>query len=172
MTDAITLSGIDYRILEQVQALSRSWQTRNPSGAAYCWPGRKWLAERAGCNVWTISRHTARLARAGYLRVVHRRPVAGRWSSNLYVLLGPAARSAAAAAASLHAVLHRVRGRAHQRKNQYPIRESARPETAGSALETPPSRLRPPPGGRSRPPDTPTATPIRSWSDAARALRG
>ena len=76
------LLGVDYRILDELAFLSKQQQKK--SGAAYAMPGRAYLSQKLGCSVRTISRSISRLKRLGILDSTQRRPVRGRWKTNLY----------------------------------------------------------------------------------------
>jgi helix-turn-helix protein len=76
------LLGTDFRLLDELTFLAK--QQKKKSGAAYCVPGRKYLAEKLGCSIRTISRSIARLTRLGVLAVTHRRPIRGIWQTNMY----------------------------------------------------------------------------------------
>jgi DNA-binding transcriptional ArsR family regulator len=78
------LDGIDFRLLDELTFLCRKQRQR--TGAAYCCPGREYLAGKVGCDVGTISRHTSKLERLGLLEKLQRRPVRGQWRSCLYRL--------------------------------------------------------------------------------------
>lgn len=77
------LSGVDLVILEAIHY----WTEK--TGIAY--PGRAWLAQRAGCSIRTISRHVTKLKRMGYLTARQRRYRRrdGTWDtrSNVYRIL-------------------------------------------------------------------------------------
>jgi Helix-turn-helix domain len=76
------LLGTDFRLLDELTFLAKQQQKK--SGAAYCMPGRKYLAEKLSCSIRTISRSIARLRRLGILDAIQRRPVRGLWQTNLY----------------------------------------------------------------------------------------
>jgi len=76
------LLGVDYRLLDALGFLAK--QQRKKSGAAYCMPGRKYLSQKLGVSIRTVSRSIARLKRLGILDVIQRRPVRGIWKTNLY----------------------------------------------------------------------------------------
>jgi len=57
------LDGYDFRILDELAFLCK--QQRQRTRAAYCCPGREYLAGKIGCDVGTISRHTSKLVRLG-----------------------------------------------------------------------------------------------------------
>lgn len=78
------LDGIDFRLLDELAFLCKQQQKR--TGAAYCCPGREYLAAKTGCDVGTISRHTTKLEKLGLLEKIQRRPVRGQWRSCLYRL--------------------------------------------------------------------------------------
>src|SRR5262245_34283783 len=78
------LDGIDIRILETVLYYQKKYSVAFPS--------RYILAQRAGCNESTISRHVTKLKHLGVLWVTYRkyRRKNGTWQtrSNVYRLLG------------------------------------------------------------------------------------
>ena len=76
------LLGTDYRLLDELSFLAR--QQRKKSGAAYCMPGRQYLSQKLGVSIRTVSRSIARLTRLGILDATQRRPIRGRWQTNLY----------------------------------------------------------------------------------------
>jgi DNA-binding transcriptional ArsR family regulator len=78
------LDGIDFRLLDELAFLCK--QQRQRTGAAYCCPGREYLARKVDCDIGTISRHTSKLERLGLLEKIQRRPVRGQWRSCLYRL--------------------------------------------------------------------------------------
>jgi alkylated DNA nucleotide flippase Atl1 len=57
------------------------------NGARQCWPSYEHLAYRAACDVRTVGRAVASLARVGMLAWKRRPGRAGRLSSNLYTLV-------------------------------------------------------------------------------------
>ncbi len=57
---------------------------RSPSGAIYCTPGEKWLANQLGVCRETISDHIGWLNSMRLIRVIHRRPVGDQFQTNLY----------------------------------------------------------------------------------------
>jgi DNA-binding transcriptional ArsR family regulator len=78
------LDGIDFRLLDELAFLCRKQRQR--TGAAYCCPGREYLARKVDCDIGTISRHTTKLERLGLIEKIQRRPVRGQWRSCLYRL--------------------------------------------------------------------------------------
>lgn len=76
------LTGTDFRLLDELSFLSRLQRKR--TGASYAMPSRRYLAEKIGCSIRTVSRSVARLKRLGILEAVQRRPRRGVWRSNLY----------------------------------------------------------------------------------------
>ena len=78
------LDGIDFRLLDELAFLCK--QQRQRTGAAYCCPGREYLATKVDCDVGTISRHTSKLEKLGLLEKIQRRPIRGQWRSCLYRL--------------------------------------------------------------------------------------
>lgn len=108
------LKARDFQLLDHLLFLSHSNARRNNSPALYSWPGREWLAAKLRCSVRTITRHTTRLAAAGLLRRVQRRPEHGQWRSNLYVILGAAGRAVAKTRQKLASLLRRGPQLAHK----------------------------------------------------------
>lgn len=78
------LDGIDFRLLDELAYLCK--QQRQRSTAAYCCPGREYLAKKVGCDVGTVSRHTSKLEKLGLIEKIQRRPIRGQWRSCLYRL--------------------------------------------------------------------------------------
>lgn len=107
------LRSIDAGLLDNLAFLCRLRRAESGTGAAYCTPGRAWLAQRLGVSVWTISRHTSRLKRLGALEKVQRRPKAGKWQTNLYVLRGRCAWIVGTALARVRRPPSRVPSGAH-----------------------------------------------------------
>lgn len=106
------LKSIDFLILDHLAYLSRLRAAHSPKRAHYATPGRAWLAAKAGVSVSTITRHTTRLKALGLLDKRQRRPVEGKWQTNLYVLVG---RAAWIVARSMHAMRRRPNRRASVR---------------------------------------------------------
>lgn len=52
----------------------------------YCVPSEKYLSKDAYCARETVSRNITTIKKLGLLRVIQRRPVEGRFSTNLYKL--------------------------------------------------------------------------------------
>lgn len=77
------LDGHDIKILEELTFLSKT--------RGYARPARTYLSNKLGVTIWTISRHTAKLARLGLLRIQHRRRQKsdGTWTfrTNVYQVL-------------------------------------------------------------------------------------
>jgi len=101
------LTGLDARLLEQLAYLARLQRAKSPTRAAYCTPGRKWLAQRLDCHPDTISRHTTKLRDLGIIDKKQRRPVSGEWQTCLYAITHPLGWKFA----QLRAVIHRVANR-------------------------------------------------------------
>jgi len=78
------LDGIDLKLLDEIAFLCR--QQKKKTGSAYCCPGRQYLADKLGCDIGTISRHTTKLLELGVLDKRQRRPVRGIWQTCLYRL--------------------------------------------------------------------------------------
>lgn len=107
------LSSIDLRLLDELAYLCRRTQERNRSGAAYAFPGRKYLAAKLGCSIVTVSRHVAHLTRLGILDRLQRRKWRGTWQTNLYRLIHPIAWRAARLREMLQRVTNRVSRMTH-----------------------------------------------------------
>lgn len=108
------LDGYDFRILNEISFLSK--QQKRRTGSAYCCPGREYLAEKVGCDVGTISRHTSKLVSLGILEKRQRRPIRGIWQTCLYRLKGWAAWALAGISGALRKInspTHRVRPSTH-----------------------------------------------------------
>jgi hypothetical protein len=108
------LKTIDTTLLDELAFLSRLRRTSSPSGAAYCVPGRAWLGARLGVSIRTITRHTSHLVGLGVLRREQRRPVAGRWQTNLYVLVGRAVWLVSKTVRTLRSSPYRGTSKAHK----------------------------------------------------------
>jgi DNA-binding MarR family transcriptional regulator len=106
------LRSIDAGLLDQLAFLSRLRSRQSPKGAAYCTPGRKYLAGAVGVSVATVTRHTRRLVELGVLVKRQRRPVDGKWQTNIYSLVG---RGAWLVARSMHAMRWAPNRRASKR---------------------------------------------------------
>lgn len=102
------LTGLDARLLEQLAFLARLQRARSPKGAAYCTPGRAWLATRLDCHPDTISRHTAKLQALGILDKRQRRPISGIWQTCLYAITSPLGWRFAALRATIARVANRL----------------------------------------------------------------
>lgn len=102
------LSSLDLRLLDELAFLSRLTASKSPSGAKYCFPGRVWLAQRLGCSLETITRHTKKLRDLGLLSKLQRRQVAGTWQTCLYRIVHPMAWAAAQLRQKLAATADRL----------------------------------------------------------------
>lgn len=81
------VSGLEYRIVEQVKFLSDLTARRSKTGARYAFPSQQWLATKFGVRRETVNRHMRRLWRWGVMNVTHRRKCQGRWMTNLYTIV-------------------------------------------------------------------------------------
>jgi len=108
------LRGADMRLLDEIGYLSRIAAQRSPKRAHYAMPGRRWLAERLGCSVRTVTRITTKLARLGILNKRQRRPVRGRWQTCLYACVAPAGWAAVALATRIRSITNRRPKVAHK----------------------------------------------------------
>jgi len=95
------LRSIEAGLLDQIAYLAGLRARHSPKGASYCTPGRKYLAAALGVSVATITRHTTRLAQLGVLAKRQRRPIDGKWQTNIYTLAG---RATWIVARSMHAM--------------------------------------------------------------------
>jgi hypothetical protein len=86
------MSAREIHLLDQLAYLSSITAAKSPTGAAYCYPGRAWLARQLGVSISTISRYTSHLKALGVLRKFQRRPELGKWQTNIYTLVGGAVR--------------------------------------------------------------------------------
>jgi len=107
------LRSIDFALLDTIAFLSRQTARHSPKQAHYCTPGRSWLARKIGVSIGTISRHTTRLKALGMLNKLQRRPVDGKWQTNLYALRGRATWLVARSMQALHRPPNRVPSNAH-----------------------------------------------------------
>lgn len=107
------LTSVDIRLLDHLGYLSRRQSERSPTGATYCTPGRQYLARQLGCSVETISRHSTKLENLGIISKVQRRPIEGRWQTNLYRLTHWIAWRAASIRTMVRKLAHRLSKPAH-----------------------------------------------------------
>ena len=77
-------SPIDFDILRTLIFISLLYKVRSSSGAVYCVPGQKYLAQKCLCHRVTISHHISNLKEIGFIDPLRRRPVKGRFTTNLY----------------------------------------------------------------------------------------
>lgn len=96
--DAFRRSAIEHHhvhntwlVLEAVVRLAWWHATTHPGGAAYAVPSEAWLAARVGVCRETVSHAICRLEVHGLLHVTRRRPVDGKWQTNLYRIAGSVA---------------------------------------------------------------------------------
>lgn len=108
------ISSREAHLIEQFAYLSNITAHKSPTGASYCFPGRRWLAARLGVSISTVSRYTSHLKALGVLRKFQRRPDLGKWQTNIYVLVGPAARLVARVMHPRTAPPNRVAESAHK----------------------------------------------------------
>lgn len=85
------LKTIDVGLLDQIAFLSRHRRNETRAKSCYATPGRAWLASRLRVSVRTVSRHVSALVHSNLLDRTQRRPVGGKWQTNLYRLKGRAA---------------------------------------------------------------------------------
>lgn len=107
------LSGLDYRIIEQIHFLSRLQAKRSPTGARYCNPGQAWLAGRLGRSRQTICRRVRKLYHLGILDITHRRKKQGHWQTNLYKIVQWPKWGVARVSNLLRTLAHRVKKTGH-----------------------------------------------------------
>jgi hypothetical protein len=125
------LLGVDFRLLDELTFLAK--QQKKKSGAAYCMPGRKYLAEKLGCSIRTISRSIARLRRLGILDAIQRRPVRGIWQTNLYKIRNWIGWRLGQLSEMLRKPLHRGTPMAHKAFRERKIETSDPPLTPKNA---------------------------------------
>lgn len=77
-----TTSAIDRQVLEHLLFLFSLKMRKQEAVYALC--GRKYLADRIGCCLRTISRSTERLCERGLLIKEQRRPVRGQYQTCIY----------------------------------------------------------------------------------------
>lgn len=102
------LSSIDLRLIDELAYLCRRQAQTGRSGAAYCHPGRRYLARKLGCSIPTVSRHISKLKALGMLTAFQRRPKHGTWQTNLYKLIAWTSWRAAQIRHLVASVAHRV----------------------------------------------------------------
>lgn len=140
---------LDVRLLDQIAYLSTVHNRQSKRGGRYAVPGRRWLAQRLGCSVWTISRHTSALQRAGILQKYQRPQKAGRFRSCVYWLVEPGSWVVARTRQLLRAASHRVRFQAHRtRSESVEEREAARRSVLRAQARSLLSGVDPPGGAR------------------------
>lgn len=83
----LQLDGADLRILEEMNFLSRLQAKKSRTGAKYCTPGEEYLGEKVGLSRSRVSDHICKLEKLGLLQVQRRRPINGRWQTNLYKII-------------------------------------------------------------------------------------
>ena len=82
LADVGRLAWSDVRVLEEIYYLCK---LRKRKGLQpYCIPGRRYLSRKTGYAIRTITRATDRLEAAGLIQKRQRRPVQGKWATNLY----------------------------------------------------------------------------------------
>lgn len=80
------LTGTSLEVLEQITYLIWAHARVAAGHAAYAIPSERYLAEELCVARETISDAVCELYAHGLLRVIRRRPVHGRWQTNLYAL--------------------------------------------------------------------------------------
>ena len=135
VTVANQLGRADVRVLDHLTYLAHVYQRRCRTKTAYCWPSRAWLATRCRVSIRTITRATTHLANLQLIRRIQRRPEAGRWQTNLYVLIHRSAHLLGTLRRRIAARLDRAPDPAHQ-----PPRSGAAGNAAARRIGT-----RPPP---------------------------
>jgi len=81
------LDHYDYRLLEEIQFISRLAAKKSPTGARYAVCSEAYLAKKVHLTRANVSRHISKLASLGILSVTHRRRARGRWQTNLYKIV-------------------------------------------------------------------------------------
>lgn len=80
------LSGVDFRVLDEITYLIRCRLKKDRRAAQYCAPGRAYLAGKIKVSIRTISRSLTKLHRLGIIKRVQRRRKDGVWQTNLYTV--------------------------------------------------------------------------------------
>lgn len=128
------LLGVDYRLLDELSYLAK--QQRKRTGASYAVPGRKYLSSKLGVSIRTISRSVARLKRLGILDAIQRRPVRGRWKTNLYKIRSWLGWRLAQISSNLRKIFHRETRTSHIASEKQKIKTpSPPPPLFGRTLE-------------------------------------
>jgi hypothetical protein len=73
-------------VLQLINSLCKTTQTKSPSKAFYCFPSEDWLARRIGKSRVQVSRSVSRLKMLGLISITYRRKVRGIYQTNLYRL--------------------------------------------------------------------------------------
>ena len=128
------VSGLEYRIVEQVKFLSDLTARRSKTGARYAFPSQQWLATKFGVRRETVNRHMRRLWRLGVMNVTHRRKCQGRWMTNLYTIVQSKYWAVVRMSRVLCGWTHRVTKKSHiapiKRENSIKDSERLAPEVA------------------------------------------
>lgn len=124
------LDMLDYRLLSYLDFLSSCQAKKSPTGARYCNPGEKHLAEKLGVTRETISHHITKLTKLGVLSTTHRRKLRGVWQTNLYYVRRMASWAAGKLLAFLREAGNHVKRPAHLVN---PMREISVPEGSEGA---------------------------------------
>ncbi len=101
------LTGIDTRLLDQLAFLCRLTHKSSRTGAYWCHPSRRWLAQQLRCSIPTITRHVAKLKQLGALIVFQPRKQGIWWQTNIYRIISPSAWKVAALRHLLSRIGHR-----------------------------------------------------------------
>lgn len=78
------ISGLDARLLEQIDFDCRQQAKRSRTGARYSTHSEAYYAKVLGVRRETISHHVCHLANLGILEITRRRKVRGVWQTNMY----------------------------------------------------------------------------------------
>ena len=80
------LSATDIQIFDIISSMCKSQGKKGRSGAWYCFPGEKWIAEKIGRSRERVSKSVQRLQRLRLIDITHRRKREGHWQTNMYRL--------------------------------------------------------------------------------------
>lgn len=134
-----SLSNTELRLLDWIAYLSEIQSKKSPTGAKWCRPSRKYLADKLGVCVRTISRAASRLQALGLLFVQQRNPIKGIWQTNYYKIIGPKGWALAKFRHRVRSVVNRGTFKSHlstpERVNNRSEPAKSLPESVGAILQ-------------------------------------
>lgn len=108
------LTTADIKIFYRIFSLL-NWRAKiAPEKSLYIWPSQTWLGQETGYCRETVSRSIQRLQAAGLIRIIHRRPENGRWTTNLYMIGNWLIRFVRRISQSLIVPINRVTKKSHK----------------------------------------------------------